>query len=152
MSLLFIIFIALQSSLLLIMALHDWIEIKPLTDIRALEQHHTFQGRLLASTIYAILVLIPLTLTLWYQPTIPVSALWCITSIYGLLTIGTIASWWIPYLLGSSEKHKADFAEYRNTHAFLPARGDNVIPNTLHCVMHLQVWLCFTIGLYLLMQ
>jgi hypothetical protein len=150
MPLLFIIFITLQLSLLFIMAFHDWIEIKPFTDIQALAQHHTIKNRLIASTIYSITVLIPLLLTLWYQPTVPLAACWCIIIMYGLLTIGTIASWWIPYIFGSSAKHKEDFAEYRNTHAFLPKRGDNVIPNTLHCILHLLVWVCFGISVYVL--
>jgi len=47
---------------------------------------------------------------------------------------------------------KADFAEYENTHHFLPARGDNVVPNTLHVILHLQIWICFILSVYLLVK
>lgn len=149
---LFIVFITLQISLLLIMALHDWVEIRPLTDIRALAAQHTIKDRMSASAIYSIIVLIPLLLTVWYQPILPYAARWCIVIMYGLLTLGTIASWWIPYIFGSSVHHKEGFAEYRNTHTFLPRRGDNVVPNTLHCILHLNAWVCFAISVYFLIQ
>jgi hypothetical protein len=68
------------------------------------------------------------------------------------LTFGTIASWWVPYIYGSSAEHKKGFAEYHDTHAFLPARGNNIVPNTLHCILHMHVWICFAISIYLLVK
>ena len=70
--------------------------------------------------------------------------------VYGLLTVGTLAAWWIPYIFGSYEKHKQGFIEYKDTHHFLPPRGDNVIPNTMHVIMHMFIWSCFALSLYYL--
>ena len=134
------------------MAFHDWIHLPPLTDIRELEKHSTKKGRLINSTIFFFLIFIPLSLTILYKPDFPLWALITIVNFYGWLTVGTIFTWWGPYFFGSSEKHKDDFVEYKNTHHFLPARNDNVTPNTLHVILHVQIWACFIISLYFLIQ
>ena len=152
MALLMIIFIVLQFLLLLIMALHDWIEIRPLTDIKALAAGHSLYGRFMTTVVNTFTVLLPLIYTVYYGDTLPSNVCRGIAIVYGLLTLGTILSWWVPYIFGSSQKHKEGFKEFRNTHTFLPSRGDNVIPNTLHCILHVLVWLCFGIAIYLLMQ
>lgn len=145
-------FLLLQAILLLFMALHDWIHIPPLTDIRELEKHSTKSGRLLNSIIFFFLIFIPLLLTWIYRSHFSLLASSTIVLIYGILSLGTIFAWWVPYMWGSSDEHKAGFAEYRNTHHFLPKRGDNLIPNTFHVILHLQIWTCFVISLYLLLQ
>lgn len=144
------IFIALQIITLLLISLHDWVHLPPLTNIRELEKHHTVRERCITSLINALIVLVPLVLTMWWQPSFPGWARITIISCYGLLTIGTIGAWWIPYIFGSSSRHKAGFVEYQNTHHFLPARGDNVIPNTFHVILHLCIWSCLALALYLL--
>lgn len=143
------IFIILQFSLLLFMLFHDWIPIPPFNDISALKLSDSDFYRLLGSIINGLTVLIPLTLTLIYQPTIPLSIYVTIVLFYLLLTIGTIFSWWVPYIFGSSENHKLQFSKFKNTHHFLPPRGNNIVPNTLHAILHLQVWICLTISIYL---
>lgn len=145
-------FIVIQGSLAIFMALHDWIKIPPFTDIEALKKHHSASGRFITSVINTSFVLFPLILTWIYSPAMPFNIALTLTVIYGVLTVGTLCAWWIPYLFGSSEAHKAGFAEYKNTHRFLPSRGDNVIPNTLHVILHVQVWMCLVISLYLLLK
>lgn len=134
------------------MALHDWIHIPPLTDIRELEKHSTKNGRILNSIIFFFLIFIPLLLTWVYRLHFPLLVSATIATFYGLLTLGTVFSWWVPYMCGSSDEHKAGFAEYRNTHHFLPKRGGNVIPNTFHVILHLQIWICLVISLYSLLK
>jgi len=134
------------------MALHDWIHLPPLTDIRELEKYSNHKSRLINSIIFFFLIFIPLLLTLLYMPIFPLWVLISIANFYGWLTVGTIFSWWIPYFFGSSEKQKMGFAEYHKTHHFLPRRGDNIIPNTFHVILHLQIWACFIISLYLLIN
>ncbi|MBP9765239.1 hypothetical protein KBD08_02790 [Candidatus Babeliales bacterium] len=94
--------------------------------------------------INSLCVAIPLYMTLFYFKT----KLLSIVYFYGGLTVGTIASWWVPYIFGSSAIHKQQFLKFKNTHYFLPTRGDNVRPNTLHVVLHLLVWSCFGLSLY----
>jgi len=144
-----LLFIILQIILFFFMTLHDWIHLPPFTDIRALEKHSTKTGRLINSAIFGLFILTPLSLTLLYQPHFPTWILTQLILIYGFLSLGTIISWWIPYFFGSSAEHKAGFVEYRHTHHFLPSRGDNLVPNTLHVILHLQIWTCFYMSLYL---
>lgn len=146
------IFITLQIILFFFMILHDWLHVPPLTDVRALEKHHTKKERLVTSAINGALVLIPLLLTWHYGLGASYGVRIIIAIIYGLLTVGSIWAWWVPYLFGSSTAHKIGFAEYRHTHHFLPKRGDRVVPNTFHVILHLQIWACFGISLYLLSQ
>jgi len=143
-------FITLQIILLLFLALHDWVNIPPFTDIKALEKHHTKKERLLTSCINTSIVLIPLLLTMQSDGHFSFKTIVFIVISYLLLTIGTLCAWWIPYLWGSSQEHKQGFIEYKNTHAFLPKRGDNVVPNTFHVIMHLFIWSCLAIALYYL--
>ncbi len=81
---------------------------------------------------------------------LPLWARLLFVSIYGLITFGTITAWWIPYFGGGYWIHgnKAGFEEYQDTHSFLPPRGNNVVPNTLHVILHIQVWICFGLSLY----
>lgn len=144
------IFIALQISLLLFIALHDWITLPPFNDIPALKTGQSFASRLQNTIINSMLVLIPLTLTIIYAPMFPLWAILTIVLFYAIGTCGTICAWWMPYFLGCSEKYAHILRKYDNTHHFLPARGKNIVPNTLHVILHIQVWLCLLIALYLL--
>ena len=137
--------IVTQSILFLFMALHDWVDIPPFTNLPALKKAHSLQSRLIGSFINSILVLIPLIVTLVYMSSsLPLWARLLFALTYGLITVGTITAWWVPYFGGRYLIHgnKAGFEEYQDTHSFLPARGDNVVPNTLHVILHIQVWIC----------
>jgi len=133
-------FTFLQIILLFFMLFHDWIPIPPFNDVVALKEVNGNAYRLFGSFINGVTVLVPLliTLTYYHQSHLPLSAAINIVAFYFFLTIGTILSWWVPYFFGSSQKHKNAFRKFRNTHYFLPARADNVIPNTLHVILHLQ--------------
>lgn len=142
--------IVLQCSLALLMALHDWVHLPPLTDIHALAAKHSIKERVLTTLINTGLVLFPLILCIRFRPgPLPTWALASVFAVYALLTIGTIAAWWVPYIFGSSAKHKQGFIEYRDTHTFLPAHGDNVVPNTLHVILHLHAWICLLLIIWL---
>ncbi|OGT31505.1 MAG: hypothetical protein A3E87_04045 [Gammaproteobacteria bacterium RIFCSPHIGHO2_12_FULL_35_23] len=144
-------FILLQFCLLFFMLFHDWIPVPPLNDTVALKKVDGNWDRLKSSLINGACVAIPLWLTLKYvDATIPLSTIITILAFYLALTIGTICAWWIPYFFGSSEKHKQIFKKFKNTHHFLPARGNNIIPNTLHVLLHLQIWTCLLFSVYFL--
>lgn len=144
-------FIIIQCILFFFMAFHDWVDIPPFTNLAALKKAHSLKFRLIGSFVNATLVLIPITVTLFYfESPLPLWARLLFVGIYGLITFGTITAWWIPYFGGVYWIHgnKAGFEEYQNTHSFLPPRGDNVVPNTLHVILHIQVWICFGLSLY----
>jgi len=146
-----IVFLAVQMSLLLIIGLHDWIDFRPFTNIKVLSKKHTVGDRLGSTTINVIFVLVPLIATIVYHNEVmPRFLKWLIFVDYGLLSMGAILAWWAPYFFGSTKSHKEGFSEYRDTHTFLPKRGDNVVPNTLHVIMHLHMWTCFVFSIWLL--
>lgn len=142
-------FIVLQCLLLIFMVFHDWIPVPPFNDLKTLKAHDSDFYRLLGSVVNGVLVLIPLTLTVTYFTEPP--AFWAsfvVVVFYLLLTVGTILSWWVPYFGGSSQTHKEHLDKFKNTHHFLPPRGDHIVPNTLHVVLHVQVWACLILALY----
>lgn len=144
-------FIIIQCILFFFMAFHDWVDIPPFTNLAALKKAHSLKFRLIGSFINATLVLIPLIVSfVYFASPLPLWARLFFVGIYGLMTFGTITAWWIPYFGGGYWVHgnKAGFEEYQNTHSFLPTRGDNVVPNTLHVILHIQVWICFGLSLY----
>jgi hypothetical protein len=143
-------FITLQCILLFFMLFHDWIPVPPLNDIPTLRKLDSRFYRFIGSTINGVLVLIPLILTWIYShaQTIAWPANLIIVLFYALLTIGTILSWWVPYFFGSSQKLKIAFAKFKHTHHFLPAYKDHIVPNTLHVILHLQVWTCLALSIY----
>lgn len=148
-------FLTIQCVLLFFMALHDWVDIPPFTNLAALRRAHSVKFRLIGSIVNAGLVLLPLLITWGYLTSLlPLWARILFVVIYGFITFGTITAWWIPYFGGGYWIHgnKAGFEEYRDTHTFLPRRGDNVTPNTLHVVLHFQVWICFALSVYWLLH
>jgi hypothetical protein len=148
-------FLTIQCVLLFFMALHDWADIPPFTNLAALRRAHSVKFRLIGSIVNAGLGLLPLLITWGYLTSLlPLWARILFVVIYGFITFGTITAWWIPYFGGGYWIHgnKAGFEEYRDTHTFLPRRGDNVTPNTLHVVLHLQVWICFALSVYWLLH
>ena len=128
------------------MIFHDWIPVPPFNDVIALKKEDGNWGRLFSSFVNGTFVIIPLYLTISYMDDISIVA-WKIFIFYFILTIGTILSWWVPYIFGSPESHKKHFRKFDNTHNFLPKRGTNIIPNTLHIILHIQIWVCMIISL-----
>ncbi len=60
---------------------------------------------------------------------------WVIYS--GIVVMGAIQSWWIPYFRGTDEKTtKLYAAMYAGTRQVLPPHGDNPRPNLLHLYFH----------------
>lgn len=144
-------FLILQIILFLFMILHDWVDLPPFTDLKALKKAHSFKFRLFGSALNGLMVLAPLIITIFYRHSyFPMWTRLVFVGIYGLITFGTLTAWWIPYFGGGYlvQGNQAGFEEYRNTHTFLPARGNNVVPNTLHVILHIQVWTCFVMAVF----
>jgi hypothetical protein len=61
---------------------------------------------------------------------------WLVVS-YGLLFIGQIRAWWIPYLFRPEPERAARYQiMFGKTHSFLPSRN-GMVPNTAHILLHL---------------
>lgn len=140
-------FLILQFILLLFMALHDWVAIPPFNDVNTLKKVDSISYRLMGTIINVLSVLIPFILTVLYCVNSDMNLFQTIIVFYCCLSLGTILSWWVPYMFGSSQKHKERFMKFKQTHHFLPPRGDHVIPNTLHVILHIQVWACLILSI-----
>lgn len=144
-------FIFLQTSLFLLMIVHDWVSFYPLNDIATLRRYHSKRELFMGSCINGGMVMVPLLISLYgyiYVFTHRMSLI--LFLLYGILTVGTMCAWWIPYIFGSSDAHKLGFKEYSNTHHFLPPRGTNLTPNSLHVIIHIHIWLAFFMSFYFL--
>ena len=134
-------YISLTCSVLitLFLLLHDWIDIYPLNDLATFNKHCSLRNKILMTVFNTPFFIIYTAILLCYWST-PLS--W-----YGmtyliicnvLFSIGIICSWWAPYLFGWPVEQTKELREtHGTTHTFLPAIGNNPIPNTLHIIFHL---------------
>ena len=55
---------------------------------------------------------------------------------YGVIFVGQLRTWWVPYLLQPEADRVARFrAMFGHTHSFLPVRN-GIVPNTAHPLLH----------------
>jgi hypothetical protein len=129
--------LALQCFHVLFLALHDWIPLGALNDVKAVRAANPFH-KLVAGTVIS---LIPFVIGLagsaiYFSRAYPAWLLWWLWISYGLLFIGELTAWWIPYLLHSEPERAVRYqAIFGATHAFLPERN-GIRPNTLHVILH----------------
>jgi hypothetical protein len=132
--------IALQVFVVAFIALHDWIQLGDLNDVRAVQAADP-RARLVRVTIYSTLPFaIGLGACAVYANTgFPVWLNWYLYITYGFLAFGMVRAWWGPYLLWKEPARAARYqAMFGRTHAFLPERN-GIRPNTLHVSLHLAV-------------
>jgi hypothetical protein len=131
--------IALQVYVTAFVALHDWVPVGRLNDVKAVRATEP-AGRMITVTILSTLPLafgaaesvlhisgFPawLTIFLWIS--------------YGVAAYGLLRTWWAPYLLFMEPERATRYqAMHGRTHAFLPLHN-GMRPNTLHVTVHLAV-------------
>lgn len=89
----------------------------------------------------------------WNRPKPGYVSGYCV--IYCAITFASAAAmWYVPYLFGTSEERKREYATmYAGTKQILPRRGDNPRPNLLHVCFHVlfvvnvAIVLCLRFGL-----
>lgn len=129
---------ALQCFHVLFLALHDYVPLGRLNDVRAVRQANT-PGQLLWDTAWVTGIFLYVTVeTLRHlRGPLPSGLTLALSLLYGFLFLGELRAWWLPYLRGTRE---ARVVRYRSmfgaTHSFLPERH-GITPNTLHVVLHL---------------
>ncbi len=132
------ILIALQAFQVAFLWLHDWLPLGRLNDIVAVRRADTLSRRIRITLIQSA----PYTIGLLYTirsagrpfPHWLYIYLWIS---YGLLFLGELEAWWIPYFFRvEPERAERYQALFGNTHAFLPKRN-GIVPNTLHVLLHL---------------
>ena len=129
--------VGLQLFHVLFLALHDWVPLGRLNDVKAAQEANP-GGQLLRTTLVSTVpYLFGLLATFYYSgqrfPGWLRSWLW---GSYLILLLGELTAWWIPYCFGTSaarvERYRRMFGR---TASFLPARH-GILPNTLHVVLH----------------
>ena len=127
----------LQCFQVLFLGLHDWIPLGALNDLKAMRKenprHKLILGTLTSTLPFAIGVA---GSAAHFAKAYPSWLLWWLWISYGLLFVGELRAWWIPYFFGAKrtlvERYQALFGA---THAILAERN-GIRPNTLHIVLH----------------
>lgn len=128
---------ALQCFHVLFLALHDWIPLGTLNDVTAVRGANPGRKLIAATFISLIPFAIGLAASAVYlNRTYPAWLFWWLWISYGLLFVGELKAWWIPYLFHPEPERAARYqAMFGATHTFLPERN-GIRPNTLHVILH----------------
>jgi hypothetical protein len=132
--------IALQCFVVLFAALHNWIPLGTLNDVKG--AHAAFPGGKLFTT--TLINVIPFSVGLagtviYFHRAFPGWLSWWLWISYALACYGSLKAWWIPYLFRPDAKLAARYqVMYGTTHTFLPERN-GIRPNTLHVIFDVAI-------------
>jgi hypothetical protein len=129
--------ITLQAFVTAFLLLHDWIPLGRLNNLAAMRGEDSLGRRIWVTLLLALPAAIGLYFSAERFGRPYPQWLWMLLWItYGLLLLGLLSAWWVPYLLAPdrerAERYKVIFA---GTHSFLPERN-GITPNTLHVLFH----------------
>jgi hypothetical protein len=130
--------LALQVFQVLLLWVHDWIPFGRLNDVAAVRSQDTRRRLVTVTLIQSVPWTIGLCFSLLHfrRPYPDWLYGWLVIS-YGLLLIGQIRAWWIPYLFRPEPKRAARYQiMFGKTHSFLPTHN-GMVPNTAHILLHL---------------
>jgi hypothetical protein len=125
--------LVLQSFVVLFVALHNWIPLGALNNVRGIRIAFP-TGKLLVTTLINFTPFaIGLAATAFYFGGVyPALVFWWLWITYGLACYGSLKAWWIPYLLRADPALVARYQTmYAGTHSFLPEHN-GIRPDTLH--------------------
>ena len=133
-------FLVCQLFVVLFIALHDWIPLGSLNNLRGVHQADSRSKLVLVTALSTLPFAIGLAASTYYATTrFPMWLVWLLWITYGTALYGVIRTWYVPYLLvpdpARAERYKTMFSR---THSFLPARN-GIAPNTLHVIFHVIV-------------
>ncbi len=129
--------IVLQVVQVTILWLHDWLPLAPLNDVRRVHAEDTRTRLVLVTLVQSIPYTAGLALSVVYRQSGHPHWIWTwLWASYGLLFIGELRAWWLPYLFRPEPERAARYDKmFGDTHGFLPVRN-GITPNTLHCLLH----------------
>lgn len=128
---------ALQCFHVLFLALHDWIPLGTLNDVKAVRAENSIQKLLAATLISTAPYLVGLVASaLHFGSVYPKWLMGWLWISYAFLFSGELEAWWFPYLFGAKPERVARYeVMFGGTLAFLPVRNGIRI-NTLHVILH----------------
>jgi hypothetical protein len=132
--------IVLQIFVVLFLALHDWIPLGSLNDVKAVQAADS-RMRLVIVTILSTL---PFAVALWgtivnANALMPAWLFWLLWIGYVTLLYGALRAWWIPYLFVPNPARAARYQSmFGRTASFLPEHN-GIRPNTLHVILHIVI-------------
>ncbi|MGH9712606.1 MAG: hypothetical protein ACRD5M_04825 [Candidatus Acidiferrales bacterium] len=129
--------LALQSFHVAFLFLHDWIPLGSLNNISAVRRVISGWQLMVTTLVSGVPFAIGLAFSLRYYGRAYPHWLhtWLWVS-YGLLFLGELRAWWIPYLIQPEPQRATRYQSlFASTHSFLPARN-GIVPNTLHVILH----------------
>jgi hypothetical protein len=128
----------LQCFHLLFISLHDWIPLGTLNDVKAIRVASPDQKLLSVTLLSLAPFAIGFSASVFYRDrAYPVWLFWWLWVSYGLLFVGELRAWWIPYLCHPDRERAARYrVMFGATHSFLPEHN-GMRPNTLHVILHL---------------
>jgi hypothetical protein len=130
--------VALQAFQVLFLWVHDWVPLGRLNDVDAVRSADSTHRLVLVTIIQSAPFTIGLLFSLLnFGRAYPHWLYNCLWISYGLLFLGQIRAWWIPYLIKAEPDRAARYqVMFGKTHSFLPPRN-KIVPNTAHILLHL---------------
>ncbi|HTQ12881.1 MAG TPA: hypothetical protein VMH86_03320 [Rhizomicrobium sp.] len=130
--------IGLQAFQVAFLWLHDWLPLGRLNDVGAVRRQDPLPRLVFVTLVQSV----PYTIGLYYSVrhfggARPMWLVWWLWISYGLLFLGELRAWWVPYLFRPEPARAARYqAMFGDTAAFLPMHN-GIVPNTLHVLLHL---------------
>jgi len=132
-----IICLGLQLFQVLFLSLHDWIPLGGFNDVAAVRSQDTTLRLIIVTLAQSVPFSIGLLFSVLHlgRPYPHWLYMWLWIS-YGLIFVGELRAWWIPYLLYAEPERAARYEiMFGKTHHFLPTRN-GVVPNSAHTMLH----------------
>lgn len=132
-----LVLLPLQLFQVLFLWIHDWVPLGRLNDVTAVRNQDSFGRLLVVTLVQSVPWTFGLAGSVWYlgRPYPRWLDLWRWIT-YGLLFIGQIRAWWIPYLFKPEPKRAERYRQmFGNTHSFL-LKKNGIVPNTAHFLLH----------------
>ena len=144
------VFIALQVFILAFLVLHDWIPLGPFNDVAGVRSQKTRGQLALETLVNSVPIAVTLGLSIkYYHVAYPTRVKVTLVAVLGLLFVGELRAWWIPYLAGTEPERVTRYAAmFGKTHAFLPERH-GITPTTAHVALHVATFMALVLALRL---
>jgi hypothetical protein len=130
-----VLLIALQCFVVLFVALHNWIRLGRLNNLKGVRAEFATKKLLITTLVNFTPFAVGLAASVFYfGRAFPGWLFWWLWITYGLACYGSLTAWWIPYFFRPEPERVARYqVMFAGTHSFFPERN-GIRPNTLHVI------------------